>query len=128
MTAPKPMLIESVQELLAPLADGLPETPHNPTLDDIAPWRDCIDALDRAIIRLLNERVACANAIGQIKKVHATAVYDPRREERVIQNVIDHNTGPLSNEAARRLFERIIDESRAQERHTYQQDETESED
>jgi chorismate mutase len=47
-------------------------------------------------------------------------VYDPRREESVIQNVLQHNTGPLSNEAARRLFERIIDESRAQERQTYQ--------
>lgn len=115
-------IIETVQDLLTPLANGRPVTPPAPTLEDIAPWRMCIDALDRAIIVLLNERVACANAIGMIKKVHGTAVYDPRREERVIQNVLDHNVGPLSNEAARRLFERIIDESRAAERQTYQVD------
>jgi chorismate mutase len=116
----KPSVVESVQHLLAPLAGGLPVTPATPGLEDIGPWRTCIDALDRAIIRLLNERVVCANAIGQIKKANRVGVYDPRREESVIQNVLQHNTGPLSNEAARRLFERIIDESRAQERQTYQ--------
>ncbi|MEZ4702656.1 MAG: chorismate mutase [Rhodothermales bacterium] len=121
------MLIETVQELLAPLANGRPSTPPSPTMDDIGPWRECIDALDRAIMHMLNERVVCANAIGQIKKVNGMGVYDPRREERVIQNVLEHNHGPLTNEAARRLFERIIDESRAAERHTYQADANEPE-
>ena len=115
------MVTDTVQELLAPLAGGRPTTPPSPTMDDIGPWRECIDALDRAIMLLLNERVVCTNAIGQIKKVHGAAVYDPGREERVIQNVLQHNADPLSNEAARRLFERIIDESRAQERQHYQE-------
>ena len=114
------MLVETVHDLLAPLAKGLPDVPDDPTMEDLAPWRVCIDALDRAIIRLMNERVVCANIIGQIKKKNKVPVYDPRREEQVLQNVMGHNNGPLSNEAVRRLFERIIDETRALERQKYQ--------
>ena len=113
------MFIENVQRLLAPLANGLPELPEEPTMEDLAPWRECIDALDRVIIRLLNERVICANVIGQIKKRSDAPVYDPEREKIVIQNVKDNNHGPLSDEAVRRLFERVIDETRAVERQHY---------
>lgn len=119
------MLVETVQKLLAPLANGLPELPEAPTMDDLEPWRECIDALDRAIIRLLNERVLCANVIGQIKKRSNAPVYDPVREKLVIENVKKHNDGPLSDEAVRRLFERIIDETRAVERQHYRSDDAE---
>jgi chorismate mutase len=43
-------------------------------------------------------------------------------------NVQRHNDGPLSDEAVRRLFERIIDETRAVERQRYQQIKDEPED
>lgn len=113
------MLLETVQELLAPLEDGLPKTPDNPTMEAIEPWRKCIDALDRTLIRLMNERVRCANAIGDIKKNNDIPVYDPKREKAVLDNVIKHNAGPLSDEAVRRLFERIIDEARSVESSRY---------
>ena len=35
---------------------------------DIADWRKRIDALDEQIVKLLNERAACAIAIGEIKR------------------------------------------------------------
>lgn len=113
------MLVESVQKMLEPLADGLPEVPDDPVMGDMEPWRLCINALDRTIIRLLNERAICAKVIGQIKKNNGIPVYDPRREEFVLDNVQQHNEGPLSNEAVRRLFERIIDEIRSLERKHY---------
>lgn len=118
------MLIETVNDMLAPLADGLPEVPEHATMDDLQPFRICIDALDRAIIRLLNERVVCANIIGHIKKGSGAPVYDPAREKLVLDNVQGHNEGPLSDEAVRRLFERIIDETRAVERQQYQKKES----
>ena len=114
------MLLDTVQKMLSPLANGLPLLPEEPTMDDLEPWRICIDALDRAIIRLMNERVTCANVIGSIKKRSDVPVYDPKREKLVLKNVQKHNTGPLSDEAVRRLFERIIDETRAVERMHYQ--------
>ena len=116
------MLVETVKNMLAPLAEGLPEMPENPTMDDLQPFRICIDALDRAIIRLLNERVVCANIIGHIKKANNAPVYNPGREKLVLDNVQRHNEGPLSDEAVRRLFERVIDETRAVERQHYKQD------
>ena len=117
------MLIETVKNMLAPLVSGLPEVPENATMDDLEPFRVCIDALDRAIIRLLNERVVCANIIGHIKKGSNVPVYDPSREKKVLDNVQGHNEGPLSDEAVRRLFERIIDETRAVERQHYRKEE-----
>ena len=113
------MLVESVQKMLEPLAEGLPEVPEDPSMEDMEPWRLCINALDRTIIRLLNERAICAKVIGQIKKNNGIPVYDPRREEFVLDNVQQHNEGPLANEAVRRLFERIIDEIRSLERKHY---------
>ncbi len=116
------MLIETVKNMLAPLAEGLPEMPENASMDDLQPFRVCIDSLDRAIIRLLNERVVCANVIGKIKRSSSVPVYDPGREKKVLDNVQRHNEGPLSDEAVRRLFERIIDETRAVERQHYKKD------
>ncbi len=49
-------------------------------------------------------------------------VYEPRREDAVFQNITTHNAGPLSNEAARRVFERIIDEMRKVQRERMEQE------
>jgi chorismate mutase len=88
--------------------------------DDMAPLRDRIDELDRQILNLLNERAVCANEIGHIKKQLGLPVYMPSREDEVLANVCDANAGPLPDEAVRRLFERVIDETRSLERKTFQ--------
>ena len=54
--------------------------------------------------------------MGEIKRKLNMPIYMPEREKEVINNVQTHNTGPLSNDAIRRLYERIIDESRRMER------------
>lgn len=84
------------------------------------PWRQRIDEIDRTVLRLLNERAHCANVIGSIKKKLGMPVYVPSREEEVLQNVCASNEGPLPEEAVRRLFERVIDETRSLERRIYQ--------
>ena len=45
-------------------------------------------------------------------------IYDPKREEQIIRTVVGSNRGPLDAQGIRRLFERIIDESRRIERVT----------
>jgi chorismate mutase len=79
-------------------------------------WRNLIDELDRKLVDLLNERARYADEIGKIKERLGMDAYSPRREESVLHNVMEHNKGPLSSAALRRLFERIIDESRKLER------------
>jgi chorismate mutase len=82
-------------------------------LDDL---RKKIDALDEALVRLLNARAACALEIGRCKKEIGLAIYQPSREAEVLGHVQSINPGPLDDGAVRRLFERIIDEARRLER------------
>lgn len=85
---------------------------------DICEWRKRIDELDLRLLRLLNERAGCAIAIGRIKRELSIPVYDPDRESEIVRLMIENNNGPLDAESLRRLFERIIDESRRIERVT----------
>lgn len=84
--------------------------------DPMEDLRRRIDALDRKMVALLNERAECAIALGHLKKARGLPIYQPAREEEVLGNVQRTNDGPLRSEALRRLFERIIDESRRIER------------
>ena len=76
---------------------------------------DCrrqIDAVDVKIVELLNERTEIVHEIGRIKRQFALPIYEPKREDQVFENVTTHNPGPLTAEALKRIFERIIDEMR----------------
>jgi chorismate mutase len=75
-----------------------------------------IDALDLQILELLNRRALVAAQIGDVKKAASLPVYEPKREEEVFRNVTANNGGPLSENAVRRLFERVIDEMRLLQR------------
>jgi chorismate mutase len=47
-----------------------------------------------------------------VKREAQLPVYEPKREEMVYANVTGCNQGPLTAEALRRIFERVIDEMR----------------
>lgn len=83
---------------------------------DLSDWRDRIDMLDRKILELLNERARCVLALIPLKKQAGLPVYEPQREEQVFENIGAHNRGPLSPDAVRRIFERLIDEMRSIQR------------
>ena len=83
---------------------------------DIPDWRDRIDTLDRKILELLNERARCVLALVPLKKKASIPIYEPQREEQVLANLSEHNGGPLSPDAVRRIFERVIDEMRSLQR------------
>jgi chorismate mutase len=82
----------------------------------LADWRRRIDAIDDQLMRLLNSRSACAVEIGRIKREVGLPVYAPEREAWILDRVMRENPGPLDPLAVRRVFERIIDESRRLER------------
>jgi chorismate mutase len=89
---------------------------------DIEDWRNEIDALDERLVDLLNQRSTCCIEIGRIKRDRGLAVYSPDRETEVLDHVANRNGGPLESDAVRRLFERIIDESRRLERVTIERE------
>lgn len=78
--------------------------------------REAIDRVDEVLVKLLNQRAKYAVEIGEIKGVLALPIYAPEREKQVLLHVETVSQGPLAGAAVRRLFERIIDESRRVER------------
>jgi chorismate mutase len=80
--------------------------------DDLTRCRVVIDELDRRIIALLNERTSVVEEIGRIKQELHLGIYEPKREDQVLANVLAHNNGPLPPDAVKRIFERIMDEMR----------------
>jgi chorismate mutase len=82
----------------------------------LADCRERIDALDRQLVDLLNARTRIVEEIGRIKGECGMRIYEPKREEEVLANIEEHNGGPMAHDAARRIFERIIDEMRTLQR------------
>jgi chorismate mutase-like protein len=80
--------------------------------EDLEECRARIDELDIRLLELLNERTKIVERIGAIKRALNAPIYEPKREDDVLNNVLDHNRGPLSPDAIRRVFERIMDEMR----------------
>lgn len=78
--------------------------------------RDAIDRVDEVLVKLLNQRARYAVEIGEIKGVLSLPIYSPEREKDVLRRVEEASAGPLDPASIRRLFERIIDESRRVER------------
>jgi chorismate mutase len=84
--------------------------------DEIGQWRRRIDLIDGQLMSLLNSRSACAVEIGRIKRRRGLPVYSPEREAWILERVMRDNPGPLDPTAVKRVFERVIDESRRLER------------
>lgn len=80
--------------------------------EKLAECRRNIDRIDVQVLALLNERARVVEIIGSVKGAHGLPVYEPKREDQVYNNVLEHNHGPLSGDAVRRIFERVIDEMR----------------
>jgi chorismate mutase len=78
--------------------------------------RDAIDRVDEVVVRLLNQRARYAIQVGEIKGILKLPIYAPEREKEVLWRAEQSSEGPLEGRAMRRLFERIIDESRRVER------------
>ena len=87
--------------------------------DEIQKHREGIDAIDRELVRLLNERAKHAQEIGRLKHSGhlkgGTAVYRPEREAQVLANAARVNPGPLPDDAIKGLFVEVMSACRALE-------------
>jgi chorismate mutase len=84
---------------------------------ELAALREAIDALDGSVLALLKQRIELVLRVGEWKRRHDRPVYDPERERRMLDRLTSAATPPLDPAAVRRIFERIIDESRRAEQH-----------
>ena len=83
---------------------------------DIQQLRNKIDQLDDQLVRLLSERAAAAAAIGELKAKQGTPIYEPQREQDVINHVRGANPGPLTDLQVQHVYERIMDVMRELQR------------
>ena len=87
--------------------------------DDLAKVREQIDAVDRQLLKLLNQRAAHAQQVAEIKAAtkadEPTVYYRPEREAQLLARLRKENDGPLPDAHIERLFREIISCCRSME-------------
>ena len=76
-----------------------------------------IDEIDRQLLALLARRMRLVLRVGDYKREHEIPVYDPERERAILDRLAAHAPSPLTADSVKRVFERLIDESRRLEQH-----------
>jgi chorismate mutase len=78
------------------------------TQSRIEELRSRVDEVDRELIRILNERARIVQEIVAIKAEAGKALFDPKREEEILQRVVEQNMGPIYDSSMRDIFELIL--------------------
>ncbi len=77
-------------------------------MNDIAQLRERIDAVDREIVRLLNERCRLVCEVGEWKREKRLPIYVPERERELLDKLAAVNTGPLEPESLVAIYREIM--------------------
>jgi chorismate mutase-like protein len=78
------------------------------TLEEV---RHKIDAIDKELLRLLNERAECVNIVGEIKHRAGLEIYAPEREEKLLRKLVELNNGQqgrLPERSIRAIYREIM--------------------
>lgn len=93
-----------------------PPSSDRPESPELRRLRRRIDALDRRIVALLNERASLAIAVGRAKRAAGwRAVRDLERERDVLERISAANGGPLGDADLQTIYRRIIAATRSLE-------------
>lgn len=76
--------------------------------EKIGELRRKIDELDERIVGLLDERMAIAREIGEVKRREGKKIVVREREKNVLERVKNIPKKMLSNEWAEKIFRKII--------------------
>lgn len=77
-------------------------------LEQIQKHRAKIDELDEQIVELINQRAMHSLQIRDLKPEAKMGLFDPRREEEILQKVGKFNKGPLYSEHLREIYTAIL--------------------
>lgn len=67
-----------------------------------------IDAIDKKLVSLLNERAALVVNVGKFKRSAGLPIYAPHREAEVLDKVIHANTGPLQDRTLEGVYRELM--------------------
>ncbi len=70
-----------------------------------------IDAIDKELLRLLNDRAHVVNVVGEIKQREGLEIYAPEREEKLLRKLAELNAaqdGKLPEKSIRAIYREIM--------------------
>jgi len=83
-------------------------------------WRRKIDAIDTALLHLLNLRAELSLEVGRMKSEAGVPLRAPEREQEILTRMKQANPGPLDGKTIGKIYQLILDESiRTQTRFGY---------
>ena len=71
-------------------------------------YRREIDKIDKALVDYLNKRAKVVSEIKRLKEKNGVPLYNAKREEKLMDNIIKYNKGPLYNDNIVQIFECIL--------------------
>jgi chorismate mutase/prephenate dehydratase len=77
--------------------------------------RECIDAIDAAILAKLNERASAVLEVGRLKGSAGLPVYEPAREQGIVARLAAQNAGPFPDRGIAPVFREIVSATRSLE-------------
>lgn len=84
---------------------------------EIDELRRRIDAIDLQLLELLAQRHQVVLAVGERKRLENLPVYDPKREDALLERLAAHAPPPLDETTIRHVFSAILSESRRLQEH-----------
>ncbi|MEE2640255.1 MAG: prephenate dehydratase [Planctomycetota bacterium] len=76
--------------------------------EDLEELRQKIDAVDKKLIEIVNERAELVVDVGKIKRKSGTPIYAPHREQAVLRKVQELNQGPLAAKTVEALYRELM--------------------
>jgi chorismate mutase len=98
----RPFLLLVVRDTLRRVADE----GSDPTIRQL---RGEISQVDHGIVEAVNRRLELVAELKRYKADLGIEFVDPEQERRLLDRLVEANVGPLSSEAVRELFERILE-------------------
>jgi len=80
-------------------------------MSKIIDWRSKIDAIDTALLHLLNLRTELALEVGRLKADEGVSLRVPAREQEIMSRMKALNPGPLAIDSIVKIYQVILDES-----------------
>jgi len=75
---------------------------------DLATLRNQVVRINHQLLQVLNERAEIVSEITQVKVKEGIPTYVPEREQQMLEDLLQRNRGPFSDEAVCRLFKEIF--------------------
>jgi len=76
--------------------------------DEVERFRREIGELDREILAAVNRRLELVGELKRHKEEHRIAFVDREREQRLLDDLVAANPGPLSEEGVRALYVELL--------------------